>query len=95
MGKEMGAQLGTTMDVSLYEFTKNSKIIKVKILFNIKNPIRVGMFIRNDCDGMNWIYFRFENLPMLCFRCGLVGHNIENYRNPPIQLEGGTNPRGA
>lgn len=32
---------------------------------------------------------------MFCFGCGLVGHNIENCRNPHLPFEGGTNPRGA
>lgn len=32
---------------------------------------------------------------MFYFGCGLVGHNIENCRNPHIPYEGGTNPRGA
>lgn len=53
------------------------------------------MFIGNDEDGINWVDFRFENFPMFCFGCGLIGHNMESCRNPPIPIIGGTNPRGA
>lgn len=95
MGQEMGSQLGKVMDVGIYEFPEKAKIVKVKVLININHPIRAGMFIGNDNDGINWVDFRFENLPMFCFGCGLIGHNLENCRNSPIPLVGGTNPRGA
>ena len=49
--------------------------MKVKILFNVKKPIRAGMFIGNDEDGINWVDFRFENFLMFCFGYGLFGHN--------------------
>lgn len=35
MGKDMGSQLGTIMDVDLYEFSENVKTIKVKIMDRI------------------------------------------------------------
>lgn len=96
MGKELGTQIGTVLDVGLYEFPENARIIKVKILFNVINPIRAGIFIGNDDDdGINWVDFRFENLPMFCFGCGLIRYNQENCKNTPMTIEGGTNPRGA
>lgn len=45
MGQEMGSQLGQVMDVGLYEFPEKAKIVKVKELVNIKDPIRTDMFI--------------------------------------------------
>lgn len=95
MGQEMGSQLGKVLDVGIYEFPEKAKIVKVKVLVNISHPIRAGMYIGNDHDGINWVDFRFENLPMFCFGCGLIGHNLEGCKNPPIPIVGGTNPRGA
>lgn len=95
MGQEMGSQLGKVLDVGIYEFPEKAKIVKIKVLIDINLPIRAGMYIGNDDDGINWVDFRFENLPMFCFGCGLIGHNVEHCRNQPIPLEGGINPRGA
>jgi len=95
MGKEMGNQLGEVLDVGLYDFPDNARTVKVKIFFNICNPIRAGMFIGNKRDGINWVDFRFENLPMFFFGCGLIGHMLENCTNPPSIVEGSVNPRGA
>lgn len=62
-------------------------------------PIRAGLYIGNDMDGINWIDLRYENLPMFCFQCGLLGHNEDNCTSShsPNQStnEGYTNPRGA
>jgi len=94
MGREIGSQLGIVLDVELYEFPENVKTMKVKVLYNITHPIRAGMYIGNAYDGITWIDFRHENSPMFCFGCGLVGHNIDNCRNPHLPFKGGTNPRG-
>lgn len=50
MGQKMRAQLGSVLDVGIYEFLKNAKTWKVKILFNRNNPIRAGMWIGNEQD---------------------------------------------
>jgi hypothetical protein len=66
------------------------RIIKIKVGINIEDPIHHGMFIGNTRDGINWVDFRYENLPMFCFSCGLIGHNEENFTFPALALpEGG------
>lgn len=99
MGKAIGDQVGVVQDSAAYEMPDKANFVKIKVLFNINNPIRAGMYIGNKVDGINWIDFRYENLPMFCFYCGLVGHNEENCsqkrEEDPDNTREGTNPRGA
>ncbi|RHN54608.1 putative transcription factor interactor and regulator CCHC(Zn) family [Medicago truncatula] len=99
IGKSIGEQPGEVMDSAVYELADKAKFVNIKILFNISDPIRAGLFIGNKVDGVNWIDFRFENLPMFCFKCGLIDHIEDNCINTQeeedtIEVET-VNPRGA
>lgn len=99
MGEQIGSQIGEVMDVGMYDYPENARILKVKIWFDITSQIRAGLYIGNEVDGVNWVDFRYENLPMFCFGCGLVGHTEDNCSSPSsfklTANEGSTNPRGA
>jgi hypothetical protein len=95
MGKHLGSQLGKVMDSGLYDYPQKARIVKIRVCLDINEPIRPGMFIGNTRDGINWVDFRYENLPMFCFRCGIVGHTEDNCSNmDSILPEGTVNPRG-
>jgi hypothetical protein len=95
MGKHLGSQLGKVEDAAIYDYPQKARIIKIKVCINIEEPIKPGMFIGNTRDEINWVDFRYENLPMFCFNCGLVGHNEDKCENPTQFIpEGGVNPRG-
>lgn len=78
MGKQLGAQLGTVEDSAVYDYLEKARIIKIKVSIYISKPIIAGMYIGNEKDGITWLDFRYENLPMFCFNCGIIGHNEEN-----------------
>jgi hypothetical protein len=95
MGKHIGSQLGKVEDAAIYDYPQKARIVKIRVCINSAEPIRAGMYIGNTRDGINWVDFRYENLPMFCFNCGLVGHNEDKCDNPTqIIPEGGTNNRG-
>jgi hypothetical protein len=78
MGHQLGDKIEKVEEAAIYEYPNNAKNIKVKVQFNISDPIRAGMYIGNENDGINWADFRYENLPLFCFRCGLIGHSNHN-----------------
>jgi hypothetical protein len=95
MGRHLGSQLGKVEDAAIYDYPQKARIVKIKVCINIEEPIRPGMFIGNTKDGINWVDFRYENLPMFSFNCGLVGHNEDKCESPSQYIpEGSTNPRG-
>jgi hypothetical protein len=94
MGRHLGSQLGKVEDAAIYDYPQKARIVKVKVCINIEEPIRPGMFIGNPKDGINWVDFRYENLPMFCFNCGLIGHNEDKCESSFLHTpEGSTNPR--
>jgi len=95
MGFQLGAQLGKVEESAIYEYPNNAKIIKIKVQFDIYSPIRADMHIGHEDDGINWVDFRFENLPLFCFKCGLIGHAENNCAVDSAEFpEGTVNPRG-
>jgi hypothetical protein len=95
MGKHLGAQIGQVEDAAIYDFPDKARIIKIKVHIDTNQPIKPGIFIGNAKDGIKWIDFRYENLPMFCFLCGYIGHNEASCDQPPTTTtEGEINPRG-
>jgi hypothetical protein len=95
MGKHLGAQIGHVEDAAIYDFPEKARIIKIKVHMDTNQAIKPGIFIGNAKDGIKWIDFRYENLPMFCFLCGHIGHNESNCEQTPINTEEGEiNPRG-
>ncbi|MCH91034.1 hypothetical protein A2U01_0011958, partial [Trifolium medium] len=77
LGQHLGSQIGQVEEAALYDYPEKACIVKVKVQINIADPIRAGIFIGNAKDGITWVDFRYEHLPMFCFTCGLIGHNEE------------------
>uniref|UniRef100_A0A803QJV0 Reverse transcriptase n=1 Tax=Cannabis sativa TaxID=3483 RepID=A0A803QJV0_CANSA len=46
---------------------------RMRIGFPLQKSVFVGRFIPSD-GRQHWVQFKFERLPMLCFGCGLWGH---------------------
>ncbi|MCH91899.1 hypothetical protein A2U01_0012830, partial [Trifolium medium] len=95
MGKHLGTQLGKVEESALYDYPQQARIVKIKVHLTVEEPIRPGMFIGNPKDGITWVDFINENIPMFCFTCGLIGHNEDKCDNiiQPVP-EGSVNPRG-
>jgi hypothetical protein len=84
MGESIGALLGKVEASEFYEYPGKKMIIKIKVAINVHQPIAAGILIGNANDGTNWIDFRYERLPQVCFKCGLVGHADTLCHNPPL-----------
>ncbi|KAF4397904.1 hypothetical protein G4B88_019625, partial [Cannabis sativa] len=69
--------------------------VRVKIGFPIRNAIFVGRYIPVD-GGKRWVQFKFEKLPLLCFKCGYWGHDqvgCDKTMVMEVNLTGGQVPK--
>jgi hypothetical protein len=84
MGVSLGSLMGTVEESEFYEYPGKKVIIKIKVNINVHKPIPSGIHVGNLTDGNCWIDFRYEKLPLVCFKCGLVGHAEKLCRNTPM-----------
>jgi hypothetical protein len=87
MGNNIGSLLGNVEAAEMYEYPGKKTIIKIKVAIDVHQPLQSGILIGNQRDGTHWIDFRFENLPQVCFKCGIVGHSDKLCMNEPIYME--------
>lgn len=63
-----------TSDVAIPENgSKDGRYIRLKVLMSINKPLPRGKLIKMGSEE-KWIEFRYENLPYVCYYCGILGH---------------------
>jgi hypothetical protein len=87
MGRSIGELLGRVEESEFYEYPRKKMIIKIKVALDVHQPITPGILIGNENDGTHWIDFRYENLPQICFNCGLLGHEEKLCHNQKLEVE--------
>ncbi|XP_026419422.1 uncharacterized protein LOC113315348 [Papaver somniferum] len=59
--------VGTVLEVDL-----SSSPPRAKIEMDLQNPFTPGILL--NCEKATWIQLAYEYLPMICYRCGFLGH---------------------
>lgn len=77
--KEVGWKLGklfnTCMNAIMLENgSKEGKILKLLVNVNLDKPLMRGTNVTLE-NEVHWVDFKYEQLPLFCFYCGLVGHH--------------------
>ncbi|MBA0613537.1 hypothetical protein Godav_013956, partial [Gossypium davidsonii] len=55
----------------------NGNLCRLKINLDVQKPLRRGIFVSIDNFNKSWISFKYEKLPIFCFGCGRMGHNLK------------------
>ncbi|PNX54703.1 hypothetical protein L195_g048324, partial [Trifolium pratense] len=70
-------------------------VVKIKVHIDTQKPLKARIQIGNTSDGITWVDFRYEKLPLFCFQFCLIGHS-EDYckRKGLIEHLNEVNPLG-
>lgn len=76
--KEVGWKLGKLfnhcLNVILLEHgSREGKLLNLFVEINLDKPLMRGSKIKIKNEEV-WVEFKYENLPVFCFYCGVVGH---------------------
>ena len=79
VAKEVGNRLG---DVEEVEERKGKDdvnfFLRVQVALPITKPIRRGGFIAGSDGERHWVQFKYERLPLFCYFCGMLGHDLKH-----------------
>ncbi|KAF4388115.1 hypothetical protein F8388_014798 [Cannabis sativa] len=51
-----------------------NKYIRLQVSIPLNKPLFVGLFLPMEEGVSLWCYFKHENMPSVCYKCGIVGH---------------------
>ncbi|KAM6575827.1 hypothetical protein CsatA_024154 [Cannabis sativa] len=54
-----------------------NSFLRFKSRINIRLPLVPGVSLEGNGKKKHWAFFKFERLPVFCFKCGVIGH-LEN-----------------
>jgi hypothetical protein len=72
----IGSQVGKVIDVDLSGDPKIQwkKFVRVQVDVNITLPLNSGSSLPRPGLSDIWVGIKFEKLPDLCYKCGIIGH---------------------
>jgi hypothetical protein len=81
MGKtsvqKIGASVGVVEDVDVDDDDPGwGEYVRVKIKVDLKKPLARGRMLHLP-DKSVWVAFKYEKLPRLCYKCGIILHGLQ------------------
>lgn len=74
VGRKLGKLFHCCLNVILLENgSQEGKILKMLVEMKLDNPLLRGSKIKLK-NEKHWVDFKYENLPVFCFYCGIIWH---------------------
>lgn len=73
---EVGNSIGKFVASYLSNFTGVwREYFRIQVTIDVNQPLKRRMKIKKAADDWYWISFKYENVPLFCFICGVLGHS--------------------
>ena len=78
VGEDIGQEIGRLLEVDVPENGLGwGEYLRIRVEIDIAQPLLRGCILQHDeSDGGDpfWVDFKYEHLPIFCYRCGKLGH---------------------
>jgi hypothetical protein len=76
VGEDIGNHIGRLIEVDVPDngFAWG-QYLRICVELDITKPLLRGKILEDDNGKPYWVDFRYEHLPIFCYRCGRVGHS--------------------
>ena len=79
VGEDIGMELGNLLEVDVPDNDLGwGKYLRIRVEINVMEPLLRGRIVQG-VEGENadpfWVEFKYEHLPIYCYRCGRLGHS--------------------
>ncbi|KAL0009471.1 hypothetical protein SO802_010973 [Lithocarpus litseifolius] len=79
VAKEVGSRLGDVEEVEERQRKDDINFfLRVRVALSITKPLRRGGFIAGSDGERHWVHFKYERLPLFCYFCGILGHDLKH-----------------
>jgi hypothetical protein len=87
MGTKIGDSLGKLLDVDVAgDGAEWGRCLRIRVIMDLLKPLDRGRALNLD-GKTTWVEFKYEKLPLFCFRCGCIVHGPRGCPvSPPSRL---------
>ena len=79
VASEVGSSLGVVAEVERRQRQDDLNFfMRVRVALPITKPIRRGVYIADSDGERTWVRFKYERLPLFCYYCGILGHDLKH-----------------
>lgn len=79
MAKKIGEILGLFEEIDSKEAHRSGKFMRIKVKMDMKDPLKRGTIVRFK-EKTHRVFFKYERLPTFYFICGILGHQLKEYK---------------
>ena len=82
-GMDIGYGIGTVVEVDYKALASDQAyFLRIQVEIPLNKPLRRGSQIVSLEEDRVKVEYKYERLVVLCFQCGRVGHEANNYPYP-------------
>ena len=75
-GRDVGNKIGKCLEVDRRPWQSDqAKYMRVRVEMLLNKPLLRGGYLLNEEGERMWVSFKYERLPTVCYRCGVLGHD--------------------